>query len=275
MICFFDNIFTEDSLEKKYTIYSSNPNLPALVIIPGLDGILTTFQDIVPMLTPHYRVIQFYLPLLSHEMDPKDYTFTYLASELKLVLDELKIDKAVLVGESFGGIIAQHFATQYPSQTDELVLVSTISRTKLDPFIQLKVNLFLKPLQFIGMLNPGFAQTLFAHLHVGDVVEPHEPESLRSMFIKEASCAHFRSVMARINIALQLDILHSVTSKIEGKRVMCLVGADDHFTSEMSMEVCNELKKKNDVIVSNISGGHLITASNPMAVVKSVLQLRK
>lgn len=48
-----------------------------------------------------------------------------LATDLQLLLSELKIDKAVLVGWSLGGGVAMEFAARYPKSTEKLVLINS------------------------------------------------------------------------------------------------------------------------------------------------------
>jgi hypothetical protein len=55
-----------------------------------------------------------------------------------------------------------------------------------------------------------FAQWLFAQFHVDDIMEPTEPRFVRQLFLKEASYAHFYSVMARIKLVSRLDIVEQV-----------------------------------------------------------------
>ena len=47
----------------------------------------------------------------------------------KAILDELGIDKAIILGHSMGGAIAQRFAFSYPAVTSHLVLVNPIALT--------------------------------------------------------------------------------------------------------------------------------------------------
>jgi pimeloyl-ACP methyl ester carboxylesterase len=57
-------------------------------------------------------------------MKKEDYTFEYIATQLNSVLQENGLDSVKsVVGESFGGIIAQHFASMYPDKTESLVLL--------------------------------------------------------------------------------------------------------------------------------------------------------
>ena len=54
------------------------------------------------------------------------YNFSQWARNTKLLLDSLKIDKAMIVGHSMGGMLAARFATQYPAATERLVLYNPI-----------------------------------------------------------------------------------------------------------------------------------------------------
>jgi pimeloyl-ACP methyl ester carboxylesterase len=54
------------------------------------------------------------------------YNFNDWARNTKLVLDSLKIEKAMIVGHSMGGMLAARFATQYPTVTERLVLYNPI-----------------------------------------------------------------------------------------------------------------------------------------------------
>jgi pimeloyl-ACP methyl ester carboxylesterase len=54
------------------------------------------------------------------------YNFSDWARNTRLVLQSLKIDKAMIVGHSMGGMLAARFATQFPDMTERLVLYNPI-----------------------------------------------------------------------------------------------------------------------------------------------------
>jgi pimeloyl-ACP methyl ester carboxylesterase len=54
------------------------------------------------------------------------YNFHDMARNTRLVLQALKIDKAMIVGHSMGGMLAARFATQYPDVTERLVIYNPI-----------------------------------------------------------------------------------------------------------------------------------------------------
>ena len=54
------------------------------------------------------------------------YNFNDMARNTRLVLQSLKIDRAMVVGHSMGGMLAARFATQYPDVVERLVLYNPI-----------------------------------------------------------------------------------------------------------------------------------------------------
>jgi len=102
-----------------------------LIMLPGLgDGLRTTKGTALPMalyyrcLTKDYTVYMF-----SRKAElPKGHTTRDMARDLKDAMAELGIEKASVVGVSMGGMIAQHFAADYPDLVEKLVLVVTSAR---------------------------------------------------------------------------------------------------------------------------------------------------
>src|SRR5262249_32988887 len=62
----------------------------------------------------------------SNSPDPEPTMLDY-ASDVKKLLDTLGWQKCSCIGESFGGMVAQEFALNYPNYVDKLVLVVTSS----------------------------------------------------------------------------------------------------------------------------------------------------
>jgi pimeloyl-ACP methyl ester carboxylesterase len=54
------------------------------------------------------------------------YNFHDMARNTRAILQSLKLDKAMIVGHSMGGMLAARFATQYPDVTERLVLYNPI-----------------------------------------------------------------------------------------------------------------------------------------------------
>ena len=54
------------------------------------------------------------------------YNFHDMARNTRLILQRLRVDRAMVVGHSMGGMLAARFATQYPEMTERLVLYNPI-----------------------------------------------------------------------------------------------------------------------------------------------------
>jgi 3-oxoadipate enol-lactonase len=90
---------------------------PALVVVPGLPGPWKFVAPAVHALVAHFHVLAM---SLGPECD-----LDVEAQRIAAALDERHIDRAVVCGISFGGLIAARFAATYPARTSALVLVST------------------------------------------------------------------------------------------------------------------------------------------------------
>jgi pimeloyl-ACP methyl ester carboxylesterase len=102
-----------------------------LIMLPGLgDGLRTTKGTALPMAL-YYRCLakEYTVYMFSRKTNlPEGCTTRDMAKDLKDAKEELGIQRASLVGVSMGGMIAQHFAADYPEKVEKLVLVATCAR---------------------------------------------------------------------------------------------------------------------------------------------------
>jgi pimeloyl-ACP methyl ester carboxylesterase len=253
-------------LEFRYKQYGSLKN-PAIVIIPGLDGATSFFNDVIPELTAeNFNVVVYFLPLKTLKMSVDDYTFDFITTDLQALLSELNVTDACILGESFGGIVAQYFTFSHRKSVNSLVLLSSLAKSQLPYDIEFKFKYLLPVVRFIGFFLPTFAQYLFAVVHAEDVIASSEPQYLRDFFVKEASFAHFESVMARIDIAHDVDIVEK--AKTIETPTLIVYGEEDKFTKKDSLELHKLIKKS--VLKSIARCGHLPHVSSPKIFTKIV-----
>jgi len=99
---------------------------PALLLLHGLGCDHTTWLPVVDGLARRYTVIA--PDLLGHGASDKpraDYSVGGFANGMRDLLTVLGVDRATVVGHSFGGGVAMQFAYQFPERTERLVLVGS------------------------------------------------------------------------------------------------------------------------------------------------------
>jgi 3-oxoadipate enol-lactonase len=238
----------------RYRVYGEGA---PLVLIPGLDGLTEFFFDTLPELARHYRVILYELPLKGDaDAAHADYSFAYIAGDLKSVLDELTHEAAHVIGESFGGVVAQTFALTYPGAVRSLTLIS--SAPHFD--VSLKNRLLLPLFRVTPMW-------LFARVHLADVCEPEDPAWAKRLFVRGASYADHASVYARARIVSQVDLrarVHELRCPL-----LLVVGSRDRFTGPASEQMVSLVPCASRVAIEG--GGHLCHMTHPRAFLSAVL----
>jgi 3-oxoadipate enol-lactonase len=92
-----------------------------LVLIPGIQGRWEYTRPTVEALAAQFRVVTFSLGGRSNGRG----IFGSEVDRLAAVLDTHRIERAVLCGISYGGLVAMRFAALHPERTAALVLAST------------------------------------------------------------------------------------------------------------------------------------------------------
>ena len=102
-----------------------------IVLIPGLQGRWEWMRPTVDELAKHYRVITFSLCDERTSRFPCDPNkgFNNFLDQVDLALDRVGIEEAVILGVSYGGLIASEFAARRPQRVTGLVLASALHKT--------------------------------------------------------------------------------------------------------------------------------------------------
>lgn len=98
---------------------------PALLLLHGVACDHTTWDRVIGPLSRDHTVIA--PDLLGHGRSAKpraDYTLGGFANGMRDLLGVLEIERATVIGHSFGGGVAMQFAYQYPELTERLLLVA-------------------------------------------------------------------------------------------------------------------------------------------------------
>jgi proline iminopeptidase len=92
----------------------------------GLRGAFDTFADIAQVIYIDHRGNG-----RSRPSDPKTWTLAQWGDDVRGLCDALGIEKPIVLGQSFGGMVAQSYATRHPSHARALILSSTAARMDL------------------------------------------------------------------------------------------------------------------------------------------------
>ena len=131
-----------------------------IVLIHGTSASLHTWEGWAAALKRQHRVISFDLPgfgltgPFSGQYAPDDYRGDALARFVIDLLDQLKVQRAVLAGNSLGGEVAWRVASLAPQRVDRLVLVDA-SGYDFEP-IDLPAGFRIARLPVFGALSEWF-----------------------------------------------------------------------------------------------------------------------
>jgi pimeloyl-ACP methyl ester carboxylesterase len=96
---------------------------PPLLLLHGIGSNRETWRPVLASLARHFTVIA--PDLLGHGESAKpraDYSLGGFANGMRDLLGVLGIERATVVGHSFGGGVAMQFAYQFPERTERVVL---------------------------------------------------------------------------------------------------------------------------------------------------------
>lgn len=112
--------------------YQAGNDDPPLVLLHGVGDSAVDWSWVIPTLGTKHRVIAPDFPGSGDSAKPKrEYSLEFLTQFLGDFLNALQIQRAVLLGNSLGGLIALRFALSNPQQVAALVLVGTMAFSQL------------------------------------------------------------------------------------------------------------------------------------------------
>ena len=140
------------------------PRIP-LLLINGIGASLELLQPFVDELDPAVEVIRFDVPGVGGSPPPRrPYRFSGLCRLIAGMLTELGYDRVDVLGISWGGGVAQHFAAFQRARCRRLVLVATATGTPMVPARPSVLVHLVTPRRY---LDPGYLQRVAGDLYGG------------------------------------------------------------------------------------------------------------
>ena len=96
-----------------------------LIVLPAAGSSSWVWRKVMDPLAEHFSVRAIDLPGFDRsEIPPRDYTIEDFTDAVCEFMGQTNIDRASLIGNQTGGMIALDMATRYPDRVDKLALVS-------------------------------------------------------------------------------------------------------------------------------------------------------
>lgn len=115
-------VLLHDGLELHYQRVGAGPEV---CMVHGITGNLAAWHlQLVPALADRYRVLTY--DLRGHgrsSTPPTGYSLDDMADDLRRLLDALEIERATIVGHSYGADIALYLAASHPDRVAEVVAI--------------------------------------------------------------------------------------------------------------------------------------------------------
>ncbi|KAL1110486.1 hypothetical protein AAG570_008014 [Ranatra chinensis] len=142
-----------NSYENVETIMSED--IPPLIIMHGLFGSKSNWNTIAKTIHNSLKRKVVAVDARNHGESPhaKDFSYRHLAADLRLLLNELEIKKACLLGHSMGGRAVMTFGLLYPELVDKMVVVD------ISP-IDTSLGMVNMKIYFDALLSVKFAENI-------------------------------------------------------------------------------------------------------------------
>lgn len=142
-----------------------------VLCIHGITANCRCWDTLAEALAPDYHVIAMDLRGRGRsDKPPRGYALDYHLRDINCLLDDLGLDRAVIMGHSLGAFIGLDFAAEYPERVDRLILVDgggDLSKGQME-----KVFVGIKPaLDRLGQVFPS-AEAYLEKMKAAPYIQP-------------------------------------------------------------------------------------------------------
>lgn len=118
--------FTEQRLGRLNVAVGGEAHAPTIVLVHGLGSTWRFWRPLLAPLANHFRVVAIDAPGFGRSdlLDGDRYDLGAAASRIVRALDELDVERAMLVGHSFGGGLVGRTTVDHPTRVDRLAMLA-------------------------------------------------------------------------------------------------------------------------------------------------------
>lgn len=232
-----------------------------LILIPGFaSGAWTWFRQ-TKDLVKDFRVITFdprgIGRSFASEEDLQNLSIEVFVRDILQILDELKIEKANVLGASFGGFVAQEFALEFPERISKLILACTSAggANHVKPDIEILRSFTPDPNLTVGESIRKFIRPAFTN----DFNEKHAEEVEKVCQMREESLVADAVYMAQLSVAFSFDSSEKL-GEIKNETLVLTGDKDSVVPMENSINLAENIPNAKLEIIEN--GSHMFFVEN-------------
>jgi 3-oxoadipate enol-lactonase len=257
-----------------YLYYETHGQGEPLVYVNGFGATTETLPRRITELVKHYRVV-IYDTRGAGRSDAPDmpYSPAMMADDLAALLDAIGINAAHICGESFGGMIAQHFALGYPQKVISLILrCTTCGGSHTAPRDPEYARLFTDP-QLLS-LPDAERENLRSTFMFSQAYVRSCPEKIGELLHQRTTIKYPTSPQAYKRLS-QVSAAHDTYDRLPQISAPTLVihGNADRIISHENAQILAKRIPHAQLVIFN-NAGHLL-AEVPEEVDKTVLEFLK
>jgi 3-oxoadipate enol-lactonase len=243
-----------------YELYGQ-ANKTTLLFFHGVAMNHETFESQIIDLEKHYKVIVIDLP--NHgQSSHLDYDIPYskTCADIAIgLLNYLKIDKAILIGQSLGSFIVQHIEHSYP---EKVIATVHIGGGALYP----KTNFLLKAL--VPLIDPLI--TLIPSKQMFKMFAEHKAlQEHTQNYLKEASAKAGKGVIIHITKDMLFDMVEGISAPIQQPALIVYGDHEASFVKKMNINFNQTLKNSKLIIIKDAH--HIANQDNPIDFNKELI----
>lgn len=242
--------------------YESHGAGDPLILIPGFASGAWTWFGQVEDLAKNFQVVTFDPRGIgqskANENDLRNLSMKTFVADVAGLLDHLKIEKAHVLGASFGGFVAQEFALRFPERLKKLILVCTTAggQGHVAPEPEILRSFAPDPSRPLGERIRKFFRPAFTdgfHARHADTVE-------KVCRLREENEVAEPTYQAQLQAAFSFDLENEI-SRIKNETLVVTGDQDNLVPAENSINLAKKMPNATLKIIEN--GSHLIFVENP------------
>lgn len=235
-----------------------------LIILHGLFGFSDNWQSHAKKFAEYFRVILVDLRNHGHSPWSDDFSYALMTEDLKELMDDLKLNKCILLGHSMGGKVAMHFAQTYSECLEKLIIVDI--GIKKYPKHHEHILAGMHALDAVKLNSRSEAEAvLHQYIDSEGVIQ----FLLKNLYWKEKGQLAWRMNLAVLEREME-EILNSVPEIEVLTPTLFIRGELSNYISDEDWEGISSLFPDSDLCTIQ-NAGHWVHAEQPQLFIYSIL----